>query len=55
MIFNQFQKWFESRTADLEKEWKEWLSKMKDQGGGKFGVTSVNGKTGDVIPMAKQA
>ncbi|MDT2288723.1 hypothetical protein P7H17_25450 [Paenibacillus larvae] len=53
-IFNQFQKWFESRTADSEKEWKEWLSeKMKDQGGGKFGVTSVNGKTGDVILMAK--
>ncbi|MEV2910824.1 hypothetical protein ABNF65_19980, partial [Paenibacillus larvae] len=31
-IFNQFQKWFESRTADFEKEWKDWLEKMKDQG-----------------------
>ncbi|MEV2295647.1 hypothetical protein ABNC35_22460, partial [Paenibacillus larvae] len=52
-IFNQFKHWFDSRTADFEKEWKDWLEEMKDKGGGKFGVTSVNGKTGDVILMAK--
>ncbi|MDT2295696.1 hypothetical protein P7H15_26655 [Paenibacillus larvae] len=48
-IFNQFQKWLESRTADFEKEWKEWLEKMKDLWGEGNLVTSVNGKTGDVI------
>ncbi|MDE5168579.1 hypothetical protein [Paenibacillus larvae] len=52
-IFNQFKHWFDSRTADFEKEWKDWLEEMKDKGGGEFGVTSVNGKTGDVVLMAK--
>ncbi|MDT2266169.1 hypothetical protein P7H12_24845 [Paenibacillus larvae] len=27
--------WFDSRTADFEKEWKDWLEEMKDKGGGK--------------------